>query len=216
LLSHCSAHSVRHTGGPQTHLHCGQSPCSQRIVGHTIAHFGGSHACRQVAKLMGEHAVSHCGGAHSGSHTSSQSGFPQLHQHLGWQSPAAPPGIGPGWFSYCGGLAGAIIGSVPKRPEVALRAEVLPAMWRLGCAPFTILSRARSFNRNGANLGCRSAGTGGGADASDASDASLLVRRIREEASEATPSRSAAPDNTRRRSASFIGLHEWGLPAVNA
>mmetsp|Transcript_34084 Transcript_34084/g.101265 ORF Transcript_34084/g.101265 Transcript_34084/m.101265 type:complete len:240 (-) Transcript_34084:74-793(-) len=99
LLSHCSEQIVSHFGGPQTVLHCGQSPCSQCIEGQTMAHFGGSHFWVQVARLMDPHAVSHCGGAQTGSQTSSQSASPQVHQHFGWQlSPcflppfrAAPP-----------------------------------------------------------------------------------------------------------------------------
>jgi len=74
-LSHfgVSEHAVVHTGGPQTVLHFGQSPCSQSIEGQTMAHFGGSHFCAHVNRLMGAQAVSHCGGAQTGSQVSSQS-----------------------------------------------------------------------------------------------------------------------------------------------
>lgn len=89
LLSQSSAQRVWHFGGAQTVLHPGQPPCSQCAVGHTIAHLGASQACLQVAALIGGQAVSHCGGAQTGSQVSSQSAVPQLHSHFGWQLPAA-------------------------------------------------------------------------------------------------------------------------------
>jgi len=96
LLSQLSEHSVVHLGGAQTVLQPGQPPCSQCCVGQTMAHFGASHRWRQVAKLICAQAVSHCGGAQTGSQVSSQSALPQVQEHLGWQSPPAP-GAPPLW-----------------------------------------------------------------------------------------------------------------------
>jgi len=112
LLSHCvSEQLVVHFGGLQTVIHLGQSPCSQCIEGHTMAHFGGSHFCVHVARLIGGQAVSHLGGAQTGSQTSSQSALPHDHQHLGWhprpsEDAAAPGCNGVGWpllLKNCGG-----------------------------------------------------------------------------------------------------------------
>mmetsp|Transcript_34929 Transcript_34929/g.108636 ORF Transcript_34929/g.108636 Transcript_34929/m.108636 type:complete len:267 (+) Transcript_34929:274-1074(+) len=106
LLSHMLAHCVEHFGGPQTVLHFGQSPCSQCMAGQTMAHFGGSHFCEHVARLIGEHAVSHWGGAQTGSQTSSQSTEPQDHEHRGWQlGDSCDAGLagGPMFSKYSGG-----------------------------------------------------------------------------------------------------------------
>lgn len=91
LLSHCSSEQeVVHLAGLQIVMHFGQSPCSQCIEGQTMAHFGGSHFCEHVARLIGGQAVSQRGGAQTGSHTSSQSALPHDHMHLGWH----PCGVG--------------------------------------------------------------------------------------------------------------------------
>mmetsp|Transcript_30922 Transcript_30922/g.88997 ORF Transcript_30922/g.88997 Transcript_30922/m.88997 type:complete len:228 (-) Transcript_30922:248-931(-) len=101
LLSHCSWQIVSHFGGEHTVLHIGQSPCSQCIDGHTMAHLGGSHCCLQVARFRGSQAVSHCGGAHTGSQTSSHAASPQVQKHFGWQPTSLCTAITP--VPYCPG-----------------------------------------------------------------------------------------------------------------
>lgn len=85
LLWQSSAHCEVHFGGAQSVLQPGHPPCLHVVVGHTIAHFGASHFCRHVAKMTVLQAVSHTGGAQTGSQTSLHAAVPHSHLHWGWQ-----------------------------------------------------------------------------------------------------------------------------------
>jgi len=97
-LSQSGLHFGWQRGGPQTVLHFGQFPWAH-TPGQTTAQTGGSQAHAQP--FAAPQIVSHCGGAHTGSQTWSQSLGVHCQLHFGWQSlnvlsPAAGPPAGAG------------------------------------------------------------------------------------------------------------------------